>query len=122
MRSPLRRAGLLPQVEPPQPTRTLRKLPEADDWLDADVLAVGLSVTSFEVLDDGPDADHPDDAPEDATRVRGVVSIDPRATTTNTGSSVRASVSSWAQQPTLPRTGLPQAGVPQARDEATVAG
>jgi hypothetical protein len=45
----------------------LRKLPEADDWLDADVLAVGLSVTSFEVLDDGPDTDHPDDAPEDAT-------------------------------------------------------
>ncbi|QHK20155.1 protein kinase [Pseudarthrobacter psychrotolerans] len=92
---------------------------------------LGLSVTSFEVLDDGPDADHPDDAPEDATRIRGVVSIDPRASTTNTGSSVRASVSSWAQQPTLPRNGMPKAGVPQAGppqtgvpqapDEATVA-
>lgn len=82
---------------------------------------LGLSVTGFEVLDDGPDADHPEDSPEDATRIRGVVSIDPRASTTKTGASVRASVSTWAQQPTLPKAGVPQAVVPQAPDEATVA-
>ncbi|WP_309105785.1 protein kinase [Arthrobacter sp.] len=40
---------------------------------------LSLSVTRFEVLDDGHDADHPgDNASEDATRIRGVVSIDPR--------------------------------------------
>ena len=94
-------------------------------------LELGLSVTSFEVLDDAPDTDDPQDAAEDATRIRGVVSIDPRASTTSTGPSVRASVSAWAQQPTLPRppapsrgtpaVGAPPAGVPEASAEKTVA-
>lgn len=39
---------------------------------------LNYSVTRFEALDDGADADdHPSDSPEEATRVRGVVSIDP---------------------------------------------
>ena len=43
---------------------------------------LSLSVTRFEVLDDGHDADHSgDDTPEDATRIRSVVSIDPQETT-----------------------------------------
>lgn len=43
---------------------------------------LSLSVTRFEVLDDGHDADHSgDDTSEDATRIRSVVSIDPQDTT-----------------------------------------
>jgi serine/threonine protein kinase len=75
---------------------------------------LSLAVTRFEVLDDGQDADHPgDDSGEDATRIRGVVSIDPRATTstgtsttgTSTASSAtaaRASAGAWAKQSTMP--------------------
>ncbi|WLQ08344.1 serine/threonine-protein kinase [Arthrobacter oryzae] len=41
---------------------------------------LSLAVTRFEVLDDGPDAEHSGgDSTEDATRIRSVVSIDPRA-------------------------------------------
>ncbi|MBT2597628.1 serine/threonine-protein kinase [Arthrobacter sp. ISL-72] len=42
---------------------------------------LGLAMTRFEVLDDGHDGDHSgDDTSADATRIRGVVSIDPLAT------------------------------------------
>ena len=73
---------------------------------------LSLAVTGFEVLDDGPEDHAGDGTTENATRIRGVVSIDPLAAgSAASATAVRPSVSAWAQQPTLPRT----------RDETTVA-
>jgi hypothetical protein len=87
---------------------------------------LSLAVTSFEVLDDGHDAEDSDDGGEDATRIRGVVSIDPQANTSNAPTAVRASVAAWAQQPTVPKPApdatVIRASVPTAAPEPTVAG
>jgi serine/threonine protein kinase len=69
---------------------------------------MNLSVTRFEALDNTPDLEgHREDSSEDATYVRGVVSIDPgyRATDTSSGT---ASVTALRQLPPAPRApGLP---------------
>jgi serine/threonine protein kinase len=87
---------------------------------------LSLAVTSFEVLDDGHDSDDSDDGGEDATRIRGVVSIDPRANTSDASTAVRASVATWAQQPTIPKPApdatLIRASAPRVAAETSVAG
>ena len=57
---------------------------------------LNLSVTRFEALDDGLDSGHVDDSPEEATRVRGVVSIDP-------GTPLRHGVTTSAPSPAEPQ-------------------
>lgn len=60
---------------------------------------MNLSVTRFEALDNTPDVDdHREGPPDDATRVRGVISIDPVYPATDT-SSVTASVTALRQPP-----------------------
>ncbi|MEJ1194049.1 serine/threonine-protein kinase [Pseudarthrobacter sp. CCNWLW207] len=87
---------------------------------------LSLAVTSFEVLDDGHDAEDPNDGGEDATRIRGVVSIDPRANTSDAPTAVRASVATWAQKPTIPRPApdatVIRASAPPAASESSVSG
>jgi serine/threonine protein kinase len=66
---------------------------------------LSLAVTRFEVLDDGHDAEHPgDDSAEDATRIRGVVSIDPLAAATGSATAPRTTPS-WPKRPGLPGPG-----------------
>lgn len=64
---------------------------------------MNLSVTRFEALDNTPDIDdHRENPPEDVTRVRGVVSIDPGYPATDTSSGT-APVTALRQPPPAPR-------------------
>jgi len=81
---------------------------------------LGLAMTRFEVLDDGQDGDHPgDDTSEDATRIRGVVSIDPLATgsggkTTSVRASLPAAFAPGAAAPAAPTAPAGAAPAPAA--------
>jgi serine/threonine protein kinase len=85
---------------------------------------LGLSVTRFEVLDDDVHDHQTGEGTEDATRIRGVVSIDPRATgSTGSATARRPSAASWVQQSTTPQqSATPQKpAAPVSGQERTVA-